>query len=195
MPTRAEILAAVAHADRDLHATLEACRGFANQRGSGWSPAQLLQHLIRTERYLFLLFRLLPVLARLPRPVVRGLDRVNRTICKAAGMSTRPGGPPKPAALAGAARWQGRYVAPVFLRPSSRELDFDALLTTRRRVRERTLRTLEPYPWAWFERVSWSHPEIGLLSLADFVAFLGLHDQRHLAQLQDRLRARNDSSA
>lgn len=195
MQTRAEIAAYLEEADRELAATVEACRPIANRRGARWSPAQLLDHLIRTERYLYLLFRLLPLLARLPRPVVRALDLVNKAMCKAAGMSTRAGGHAKPDGLRAAARWQGRYVAPAFLRPPARDLDLDALLETRRRVRARTLATLAPYPWEWFERVTWTHPEIGAMPLGNFFAFLGVHDERHLGQMRDQLRAGTSAPA
>lgn len=153
----------------------------------GWSPGQVLAHLIRTEQYLYPLFALLPKLARAGW-LVRALDWMNMSLCKLAGMGFVSLGD-QPDRTGGGLQqftpqFRGRFLAPAFLKPGRRPYDWQALQAARAHTRARTLTAVRRAHLWQLQTVRFSHPELGTLTLLEFVLFLGKHEEWHTAQLQ-----------
>lgn len=81
---------------------------------------------------------------------------------------------------------EGQFRAPVFLRPAAVTRSVEDLLAHRRRVRERTLRLISATDEATLNRLRWSHPLMGTMSLMEFAQFLGVHEHHHRPQLLAR---------
>ncbi len=153
----------------------------------GWSPGQVLAHLIRAEQYFYPLFAWLPKLAN-ARSLVCGLDWLNVRLCKLAGMGFVSLGD-QPDKSGGALRqftpqFRGRFLAPAFLKPGRKQYDWQDLLDARARTRARTLAAVRRAKLWQLQTVRFSHPELGPLSLLEFVLFLGKHEEWHTAQLK-----------
>jgi hypothetical protein len=153
----------------------------------GWSPGQVLAHLIRTEQYLYPVFAWLPKLAGLPW-LVRALDWLNVSLCKLAGMGFISQGDQTDKVRGGlqqlTPQFQGRFLAPAFLKPGRQQYDWQGLQAARTRTRARTLTAVRRARLWQLQTVQFSHPEFGRLPLLEFVLFLGKHEEWHTAQLK-----------
>ncbi len=120
--------------DEELIAELTQVRSMLHtaERGGDWSPAQVVDHLVRTEKLLYLIFTLIPKLRRFPR-ILQAADKADAWLWRTLGLRTveSPG-----AKLTPANATEGRFIAPLFLRPPRRARDFDELIAWRRRTRE-----------------------------------------------------------
>jgi DinB superfamily len=149
-----------------------------------WSGGQVLAHLIRTEKYFYPLFRLIPKLKSVPW-LIRALDRINIRLCKLAGMKLNANGEKKPEGLAGLRPgYNGRFVAPRFLRPGRTSDEPARLWTERQAVRNRTIGAIVRAGEDTLRHIRFSHPELGSLTLLEMVIFLGKHEAWHLEQLR-----------
>ena len=150
------------------------------QAGGDWTPAQVVDHLVRTEKLLYLIFTLIPKLRRFPR-ILRAADKADAWLWRTLGLRTveSPG-----AKLTPANATEGRFIAPLFLRPPQRARDFDELIASRRRTRERTYRTVSALDEQMMNRLTWSHPLLATYTLMEFVQFLGTHELHHLPQIR-----------
>lgn len=156
----------------------------------GWSQGQVVAHLIRTEQYLYPVFAWLPRLARVPW-LVRGLDGLNLALCKLAGVGFVSLGDQldkSPDTSGGTLRqlnpqFRGRFRAPAFLKPGRNQYDWQTLLLRRTQTRGRTLAALQQAPFWQLQTVRFSHPELGTMTLLEFVLFLGKHEEWHAEQL------------
>lgn len=175
------ILHYLAQTEGELRAALEAAGDRLNQAPSPgtWTPAQNALHLIVTERWMYPLWTFVPKLGRSPR-LLRTLDSTYGALWRSLGMRTaeEPTARPDPSQPT-----RGRFIAPVFLRPSSAPVTLDDLWERRARRRERTMRAIARVPEADLVRLEWSHPLLGRYTLLEFVRFLGIHESRHAAQI------------
>lgn len=168
--------------DQELIAELTQVRSMLHtaERGGDWSPAQVVDHLVRTEKLLYLIFTLIPKLRRFPR-ILRAADKADAWLWRKLGLRTieSPG-----AKLTPANATEGRFLAPLFLRPPRRARDFDELLAWRRHTRERTLRMISALDEEMLNEITWTHPLLGTYTLMEFVQFLGTHELHHLPQIR-----------
>lgn len=156
----------------------------------GWSQGQVIAHLIRTEQYFYPLFAWLPRLARVPW-LVRGLDGLNLALCKLAGLGFVSLGdqldksPDKPGGTLQQLnpQFRGRFRAPAFLKPGRKQYDWQTLLLRRAQTRARTLAVVQQAQLWQLQTVRFSHPELGTMTLLEFVLFLGKHEEWHAEQL------------
>jgi len=177
----------VQSADRELHTALRAAGAMFHHRppGEEWSAADVLAHLIRTERVYQLIWLLVPPLSRWPR-LVEWLDRIDIRLWSAMGLRTveqPPGGRLIPANVR-----QGRFLAPGLLKPGS-DATIDRMLAKRLRVREQSLRIIARLPDRVLHEVRWSHPLFGKYTMLEWVEMMGMHDRRHTGQIE-RITAR-----
>jgi hypothetical protein len=149
----------------------------------GWSQAQVLAHLTRTETYFYPLFTVAPLLIRSQR-VLDALNRLNIWLCKAAGMSFESRGDQPAGLTALSPQFKGRFFAPAFLKPRRRVYDWTELLASRERTRQRTLAALRRVDWTRLNALRFSHPVLGAFTLAEFVLFLGKHEEWHTEQIK-----------
>jgi hypothetical protein len=150
----------------------------------GWTQGQVIAHLIRSERYFYPLFALLPKLARWPG-LIGALDRMNVTLCKLLGMGFESQGDQPSAGLRQfTPQFKGRFFAPAFLKPRRKRYEWQALLAGRARTRRRTLAAIEKAGAAWLKELRFSHPILGSFTLLEFVLFLGKHEEWHTEQLK-----------
>jgi hypothetical protein len=145
--SEAELLAEVTRARDVLHETVP----------GEWSVAQIVQHLVRTEQLLYPVWTVLPRLRRAPR-VVRIADAANVRLWRLMGMRTMESAG---ARITPANAAEGRYRAPVFLRPSTGGKDADQLIEWRRRIRDRTMRAIVAVDEFTLNSMRWSHPLLG----------------------------------
>ncbi|MCA1614898.1 MAG: DinB family protein [Acidobacteria bacterium] len=142
-----------------------------------WTVAEIVEHLSITER------GLLGVMTRM-------LDGVESA---AGGQAASPGGASGPApmqpfsldAYVERARGQ-KYEAPEFIRPTGAAAVADSLASLAKS--RAALENLRPR----FERADLSaqlfpHPAFGPLNLYQWLAFIGIHEARHLAQIERML--------
>jgi DinB superfamily len=137
----------------------------ANASEGGWSVAQIVEHLSITE----------------PR-ITRAIEGM---LAPAAG-----GGEPRPFAPFSldeyAERARGKIEAPEFLRPAGLTL---AEGLARLKQSRAALERLRPR----FDAADYSallqHPAFGPLNAAQWLAFVGMHEARHLAQIERTLEA------
>ncbi|MEO8027935.1 MAG: DinB family protein [Bryobacteraceae bacterium] len=180
-----EVRAYLDECETDLLAELERASEVLHQNaGRGWTVAQIVHHLIRTEQVMYLIWSAIPRLARWPR-LLHAMDGANAQLWKAFGMRTVEAGKPEvsnPAA--------GRFRAPVFLRPRATSHTCESLIAWRRKVRDRSLRAISRIDDETLNTVRWSHPLLGSYSLIEFAQFLGVHERHHLAQMK-RIRESN----
>lgn len=141
---------------------------------NGWSIAQIVEHLVRTEQVMYLIWTVVPRLRRFPQ-IVRIADAANSSLFKAMGMRT---------VEAGSQLEKGRYRAPVFLNPAAHRRDLEQLIAWRRRTRDRSLRAIAAVDEATMNSLRWSHPLFGSYTLMEFARFLGVHERHHVAQIR-----------
>jgi uncharacterized damage-inducible protein DinB len=176
-----QALAYVAQADSELHAALQSTRHCFNVRppSQEWSVAQVLGHLIRTERVYQLIWTLAPPLSRLPR-LLEALDRLDIRLWHSMGLRTiieAPG-----TVLVPENATTGKFAAPPILKPGPGGR-FDSMLETRHRVRARSLRIIDRLSPRDLAEVRWSHPLFGKYTMLEWVEMMGTHDRRHTGQI------------
>lgn len=135
----------------------------------GWSPAEVLKHILDVE---------------------------SATLSYCVHKLQKPGTRPEPAGfrekrnaflLVLALRSPLRFRAPSALPPVQGPYDTDALLRQWTEVRERYQAFVQAYPPALEKAGLFRHPRSGMLSLAQTLAFLQAHLNRHLKQLKRAL--------
>jgi hypothetical protein len=184
---RSEVLRLLAESEARLLEELERSRDIIHQAvPDGWTIAQIVHHLIRTEHYILPIWALVPKLAKWPALIDR-LDRANAWMCRSFGMRTLEQAPEN---LTLDNAGSGRFRAPWFLDPRIRRVPLETLLEWRRSARTRSLRAIQSLDDSTLNRLRWSHPLLGSFTLMEFVKFLALHEAHHLPQIQ-RIRARN----
>lgn len=146
-----------------------------------WTRPQILQHLIRTEQVMYPIWAVVPKFRSVPA-VLRLVDQSNAVLWRAMGMRTVV----EAGRLTPANAVEGQFRAPVFLRPAAVTRSVEDLLAHRRRVRERTLRAIGATDEATLNRLCWSHPLMGTMTLMEFARFLGVHEQHHRPQILAR---------
>jgi len=146
----------------------------------GWTIAQIVHHLVRTEQVMYLIWAVVPKLRRFPR-CLKAADSTNSALWRWMGMRTIESAQGK---LTTANAAHGRYRAPVFLRPASGVKSYDELIEWRRRTRDRSLRAITSIDEETLNSLRWSHPLLGSYTLMEFAQFLGIHERHHLPQIQ-----------
>jgi hypothetical protein len=146
----------------------------------GWSIAQIVHHLVRTEQVMYLVWAVIPKFRRFPR-CVKAVDVTNAALWRLLGMRTVESAKGKLTAVNAA---EGRYRAPVFLRPTSGVKSYDELIEWRRCTRDRSVRAITLVDEHTLNSMRWSHPLLGSYTLMEFAEFLGIHERHHLPQIQ-----------
>lgn len=180
--TRAEVHAYLDESERALLSALSdgGSPGPPSTPGQ-WTRAQILQHLIRTEQVMYPIWAVVPKFRSAPA-LLRLVDRSNAALWRAMGMRTVV----EAGMLTPANATEGRFGAPIFLRPAAVRRSIEDLLTQRRRVRDRTLRAVRAADEATLNRLRWSHPLMGTMTLMEFARFLGVHEHHHRPQILRR---------
>ena len=147
---------------------------------SAWTVAEIVEHLSVLEHKLSQLMTMM-------------VGKVE-SVAAAAGGGAAPGGAHfKPFSLdEHAARARGeKYVAPEEIRPRGGVALPDSL--ARLRESRAALAALRPrIERADFAAATYPHPAFGPLNLYQWLAFIGLHEQRHLAQIERLLASRGE---
>jgi hypothetical protein len=151
------------------------------QASGQWTRAQILAHLIRTEQVMYPIWAVVPKFRSAPA-LLRLVDQSNAALWRAMGMRTVVA----VERLNPANAAEGRFRAPVFLRPAEVTRSVEDLLAHRRRVRERTLRAIAAADEGTLNALRWSHPLMGTMTLMEFAQFLGVHEQHHRPQILGR---------
>jgi len=146
----------------------------------GWSPAQVVDHLVRTEKLLNLIWTLVPRLRAYPR-VLKAADRANSGFWLMLGLRTIESPREK---LTPANATMGRFQAPHLLRPPKRAREFDQLIAWRSETRAGTVQRLSALDEGVLNSLRWTHPLLGSFTLLEFAQFLGTHELHHLPQIQ-----------
>lgn len=179
--TWAEVRGYLETSERTLLSALAEAGTRAAMPPGQWTPAQVLAHLNRTEVLMYPLWVVVPRLRGVPG-LLRLVDRSNAALWRMMGMRTVVSvGRLTPANAA-----EGRFHAPVFLRPGEPPRSIDDLLERRRRFRKRTLRAIAATDERALKTLRWSHPLLGSLTLLEFAQFLGVHEQHHRPQILGR---------
>jgi hypothetical protein len=180
--TLAEVQGYLTESERALVAAFSGIGSSAVPATRGaWSRTQILQHLIRTEQVMYPIWAVVPKFRSAPA-LLRLVDQSNAALWRAMGMRTLvEAGRLTPANAA-----EGRFEAPVFLRPAAVTRSIEDLLVRRRRVRDRTVRAISATEEATLNGLRWSHPLMGTMTLMEFARFLGVHEQHHLPQILAR---------
>ncbi len=166
--------------ERELLAEIRPSSGILHwSPDAGWTCAQIVRHLIRTEQTMLIMWAVAPRLGRWPA-LLRSMDQLNARLWRAMGMRTIEAGavgPDTPEA--------GRFHAPVFLRPGKGAVhSCESLIAWRRRVRQRSLRAISRMDESALHGVRWSHPLLGEYTMLEFARFLGIHERHHLPRLR-----------
>jgi hypothetical protein len=146
----------------------------------GWSVAQIVHHLVSTEQVMYLIWAAIPKFRRFPR-CVEAVNRCNAALWRLMGMRTVESARGK---LTIANATEGRFQAPVFLRPPPGLKTYDELIEWRRCTRDRSLRAIATVDEETLNTLRWSHPLLGSYTLMEFAQFLGIHERHHLPQIQ-----------
>lgn len=151
----------------------------------GWSAGQVLAHLIKTEKYLYPLFSVVPKIIR-SQKILDRLDWLNIGMNKLAGMSFLSNGDqvPKNFQQIDITTIRGRFTAPAFLKPRRKVYDFDSLWAKRETARAKTLAALGRSDLSRLKELKFSHPILGSFTLIEFVLFIGKHEEWHTEQLK-----------
>ncbi len=151
----------------------------------GWSAGQVMIHLIKTEKYLYPLFSLVPRLIR-SQKLLDKLDWLNTLLSKMAGMSFLSNGDqlPKEFNQVQLETFKGRFTAPAFLKPRRQKYKLDDLLQKREAARTKTLTALRKANLSRLQQLRFSHPILGSFTLIEFVLFIGKHEEWHTEQLK-----------
>jgi len=165
-----ELLSEVSRARQVLH---EAVPG-------GWTIAQIVHHLVRTEQVMYLVWAVVPKIRRFPR-LLGAIDRTNTGLWRLMGMRTVESinGSLTPSNAA-----EGRFHTPLFLRPVSSKKSLEELIEWRRSTRNQSWRAISSVGEDTLNTVSWSHPLLGSYTLMEFAQFLGIHESHHLPQIR-----------
>ncbi len=145
-----------------------------------WSVAQIVHHLVRTEQIMFLIWAVIPKFRRFPR-WVEAANTCNATLWRLMGMRTIESAEGK---ITTVNATEGRFQAPVFLRPSRGLKTYDELIEWRRCTRDRSMRAIASVDEETLNTLRWSHPLLGSSTLMEFAQFLGIHERHHLPQIQ-----------
>jgi hypothetical protein len=164
------LLAELSQARRRLHQPVP----------GGWSIAQIVHHLVRTEQVMYPVWAVIPKFRRFPR-CVQAVDAANAALWRLLGMRTVESAKGR---LTAVNATEGRYRAPVFLRPARGVKSYDELLEWRRSTRNRSLRAITSVDQNALNSLRWSHPLLGSYTLMEFAQFLGIHERHHLPQIQ-----------
>jgi hypothetical protein len=180
--TLAEIFAYLEFTEGRLLGELDRSRRLLDQpvADGRWTIGQIARHLIQSERVMYPMWTVVPKLGAWPG-LLRSLHRLNVALWHLMGMRTVEAPTTK---LSAAYAKEGRFTAPLFLRPTRRPTDYAALLEARRKVRTRSLAAITACGASTLHRLSWSHPELGRLSLFEMAEFLGIHEEHHLPQIE-----------
>lgn len=151
----------------------------------GWSAGQVLAHLIKTEKYLYPLFSVVPKIIR-SQKILDRLDWLNIGMSKLAGMSFLGNGDQVPQNFqqTDITTFRGRFTAPAFLKPRRKVYDFDSLWAKREAARAKTLAALGRTDLSRLKELKFSHPILGSFTLLEFVWFIGKHEEWHTEQLK-----------
>lgn len=151
----------------------------------GWSAGQVMIHLIKTEKYLYPLFSLVPRLIR-SQKLLDKLDWLNTLLSKMAGMNFLSNGDqlPKEFNQVQLETFKGRFTAPAFLKPRRQKYNLDDLLQKREAARTKTLTALRKANLSRLQQLRFSHPILGSFTLIEFVLFIGKHEEWHTEQLK-----------
>ncbi len=182
-----DALAYATAAEADLLAAVQAGHIMFHVRppGEEWSVADVLAHLIRTERVYQLIWLLAAPLGRFPR-LLEVLDKLDIRMWRALGLRTLEEAPG--VRLVPANARQGKFAAPELLKPASRRT-MEQMLSLRRRVRAQSLRIIGRLTEKQLHGVRWSHPLFGKYTMLEWVEMMGSHDRRHTAQIERILAA------
>src|SRR3954462_5629410 len=148
--------------------SLSSGQSAARPNTGAWSVAEIIEHLTMIEARLLGLLKVM--------------------LAKAEGAAPESNGGPvemKPFSLAQfVERARGeKYTAPESAHPSGQETLADSLAKMRRTREE--LRDLGPRIEALdLSRVVYPHPAFGPLNFYQWLAFIGIHEERHLAQIE-----------
>jgi DinB family protein len=129
---------------------------------------------------MILIWTVIPKFRRFPR-CVEAVDRCNAALWRWMGMRTVESAKGK---LTPANAAEGRFLAPVFLRPTTGLKGYDELIEWRRCTRDRSLRAIASVDEETLNTLRWSHPLLGSYTLMEFAQFLGIHEGHHLPQIQ-----------
>lgn len=163
----AEVFDANDRVRRKLVALVESLSGEERGAGDGaWSVAEIVEHLSISE----------------PR-IAHAIERMLTQTADDGG-SSRPFAPFSLDEYAERAR--GKIEAPEFLRPAGASLT-EGL--ARLRESRAALERLRPRFDAADYAVQFPHPAFGPLNAAQWLAFIGMHEARHLAQIERTLGA------
>ncbi|MCA1817861.1 MAG: DinB family protein [Acidobacteria bacterium] len=163
----ADIFAANEDVRRRLVARVEGLgEARANASAGGWSVAQIVEHLSRTER-----------------GVARTLEKILSEAAGGDGDATRAFAPFSLDDYVERSR-ERKFEAPEFIRPRGL-----ALTESLARLRESRaqLESLRPrFESADYSR-QFAHPAFGMLNVGQWLAFVGMHEERHLRQIERTL--------
>ena len=113
------------------------------------------------------------------------LDKLNIALCKLAGLKFIANGEQQPRGLESLnPDFKGRFVAPSFLRPGKKSYELETLLAKRTKVRQRTLKQMRRIGIERLQRLRFSHPELGPLTLLEMFKFIGKHEAWHTEQIK-----------
>jgi hypothetical protein len=175
------VLAYLEDSDQKLLHELHLCRDILNlPMPHRWTVAQIVEHLIRAEAMMIVIWKFVPTLGRWPN-LLKGLDSANHSLWRSMGMQIVE---PVAERITPANAVAGKFRAPAFLSPPSRQTTYEKLIAKRAKVRQRTLRAVKRIPEQTLERLSWSLPHSGSYTLLELVQFIGIHEAHHLPQMQ-----------
>ncbi len=179
-----EILTQLTATERTLLSELKEIDLNHSPPTGGWSGGQVLAHLIKTEQYFHPLFFVAPALGTVP--LVLGLfDKINIVLCKLAGLKFIANGEQRPQGLESLnPDFKGRFVAPSFLRPGKKNYELASLIAERTKVRQKTLRHMRRIGVERLQRLRFSHPELGPLTLLEMFLFISKHEAWHTEQIR-----------
>jgi hypothetical protein len=175
------VLAYLDDSNQRLLHELHLCREILNlPMPQRWTVAQIVEHLIRAETMMLVIWKFVPKLERWPK-LLKRLDRANHSLWRSMGMRiVEPVGERITPANAVA----GKFRAPAFLSPPRRPATLDGLIGKREAVRQRTLGAVTNIAEEKLERLSWSLPHSGSYTLLELVQFIGIHEAHHLPQIR-----------
>lgn len=134
----------------------------------GWSPAEILDHLrIAEHGTVRLLEKLVPEALAAGHPEERETSSVIDAAFVAARLDR-----------------SSRIVAPARAMPT-RAPDLDSAVEALGAERTQLLAAMHAGDGLAFGSIEWPHPAIGVLSLYEWLVFLGAHEGRHAAQLRE----------
>ena len=181
----------------DIYAANDAARARLEQRVSilseaeqnlraapeAWSVAEIVEHLSIIERQLLKVISMM--LTKAEGASARSAASGDATDSSASPAAARAFQPFSLDAVAEAARGQ-KFQAPETVRPRGDVSIADSLASLRES--RRNFRALQPrFEASDMSRVNFPHPVFGALNAYQWLAFVGLHEARHLSQIKTLL--------